>query len=285
MVKENKGFLYQFRNAAIRPEFYKEVLKERLKKAILYFLKLFGLLSLLTIITFLVFLIPTYPYLKNLKDDLPSLYPKELEIEIIDGKVTTNVDEPYFVELKPEVFPEELEKGLNNQPVQNILVIDTQANPSDIKDYQTFALLTKEDVSFIAERNEIRIQSLEEVEEFKVNRQIVNDFWQEVVPYLQWFSIGILVFILIMIPIFTIIGRLIWVAIFSLISLLAAKIMKHQLNYKSALKINLYAVTLPTVIAAAFMLFGADPKIPFFQAIILLIFNLIIFSSLKEKAQ
>ena len=59
--------------------------------------------------------------------------------------------------------------------------------------------------------------------------------------------------------------------------------MKYNLNYKKALKINLYAVTLPTIIAAAFMLFGADPKIPFFQAIILLIFNLIIFSSLKEK--
>jgi len=283
MQKKKNKFFNQFRQAVSKPEFYKGVVKGRLKTALKYFLKLFGLLSLMTIITILAVLIPAYPYLKDLKNKLPSLYPKELEIEITDGKVSTNVDEPYFIPLKPNVFPQPLEKGLNNRPIENILVIDTSSNPSEIDNFQTFAFLTKEDIAFKAENDQIRIQSLENVNDFQLNRNIIEKNWQKAVPYLKWIGIGILVFTIIAIPVFTILGRLVWVLFLSLLTLLAAKAMKYELNYKKALKINLYAVTLPTVISAFFMLFGADVKIPFFSGIILLIFNLIIFSSLREK--
>lgn len=280
-------FLSTFRNSSFKPNYYNDVLKAPFSFSLKYFLCLFFTLSFLTTFSVSIFLIQKVnPYLSQLKTTLPNLYPDELHLTIKDGQVSTNVQEPYFLPLKPEIFPQEFKDALKGQTIiQNILVIDTQAQPGELKKYQTFILLTKDSVSFLGDRSEIRIQSLDEVKNLTINKIIINQIWKTITPYFPWILPVMIIGLFLFIPFFTILGKFIYLVFISLITFILGRLFKHgEINYLRSLQINLHAITLPTVIIALFQLFGALPKVPFFGTIILLIFNLIIFTSLKEAS-
>ncbi|HUW21867.1 MAG TPA: DUF1189 family protein, partial [Candidatus Bathyarchaeia archaeon] len=278
-------FWQVFKNSAFKPTYYKDVLKARFSFSLKYFIVLFGFLSFLTCFTIAFFLWQKAdPFLKQMESKLPEFYPEELEIQIKDGQVFTNVTEPYFVALNPDFFPKDIKQGLENQPLQNILVIDTLAQATDIRKYQTFALLTKTDVAFMAENNEIRVYGLEEIKDFSLNQQQVNQALGKITPYLKKIIPFLILLTFLVVPPTTILLKFSSLVFFALLALLMARLFKHrQVTYIKALQVNLHAITLPTIITAVFQFFGAFPKVPMFGTIILFIFNLIIFASLREK--
>jgi len=290
-----KTFLFVFRNSAFKPDYYYHVLKAPFSFSLKYFLFFFLTLSFLTVAAVSIFLAQKVnPYVNQLKTQMPEFYPPGLIIEIKNGEVKTNVTEPYFIPIKKEWFPEEIKKEIKIQPIDNILVIDTMVEPSEIRKYQTFVLLTKNDISFIGDRNEIRIQSLREVDDFTLNQEIIKQGWQHIIPYFKWIVPLVIGFLIIFIPLGTILGKFIYLLIASLPTWALSRLFRSRLpsaklragrtiNYLKALQVNLHAITLPTIIVALFQFLGTQPKIPFFTTIILLIFNSIIFSSLKEK--
>lgn len=286
-MKKLKAFAYVFKNSALRPKYYKQVLKAPFKFSLKYFLAFFFLLTFFTVITLSIFLIQKgYPFLTQVKTQAPQLYPAELEINIKDGLLTINQPEPYFIPLKADLFPEEIKKGLNNQPIQNIIVIDTQAQATDIRAYQTFALLTQTDVAFFGDQGEIRVQSLEEIKDFTLNRQLINDLWIKIIPYFSYIIPGLIALMILFLPALTILGQFIYLLLFSITAWIVARLWKNkEIDYKKALQINLHAITLPALIVILFQALGVQPQIPFFRAIILLIFNLLIFSALREKSK
>ena len=278
-------FWQVFKNSALKPTYYQDILKARFSFSLKYFIVFFGFLSLLTCFTIAIFLWQkANPFLNQLEGKLPKFYPEELEIQIKDGQVSTNVTEPYFIALNPDFFPEDIKQGLENQPLQNILVIDILAQATDIRKYQTFVLLTKTDVAFIAENNEIRVYGLEEVDDFTLNQQQVNQALEKIIPYIKKIIPFLILLVFLVIPPAAILSKFFSLVFFALLALVIARLFKHrQINYVKALQINLHAITLPTIITAVFQFFGAFPKIPMFGTIILIIFNLIIFASLREK--
>jgi len=210
-ITKLKTFFHSFKNSAFKPAYYKDILKAPFTFSFKYFLFLFLSLTLLSILTLSIILVQkASPYINEFKTKAPSLYPTELEITIKEGQAKTNVTEPFFIPLDPDFFPQEIKEGLNTQPLQNILVIDTKANPSNIKDYQTFALLTKNDIAFIGDRNEIRIQTLEEIKDFTLNKKIVNENWGKITPYFKYIIPTLIIALFIFLPTLTIITKLIY---------------------------------------------------------------------------
>ena len=280
-----KAFFYVFKNSALKPAYYQDVLKAPFSFSLKYFFALFLALSLFQVVALgFLFQQKALPYLQNLKTRLPGFYPNELEIKIKNGQVVVNVDQPFFVPLKPDLFPDNLAKALSNQPIQNILVINTQANPMDINKYQTLALLTKDSLVLKQNRNEIKIQSLKEIKDFTLNKTILNRWWQQIIPYFRFLLPLIVLFLFLIVPSATLTSKLFYLGAISLISWLIAKLVfkLKKINYQKALQINLQAVTLPTVVLILFQSLGLAHRPPFFFTIILFIFNLIIFSSLKK---
>lgn len=285
-MKKLKTFFYVFRNSAFKPGYYKEVLTAPFSFSIKYFLFLFLLLSLLTAGALSFFLVKEVsPYLNQLKTQVPEFYPPDLEIMIKDGSVSINQPEPYFIPIKKDWFPEEMQKDIRMAPIDNVLVIDTQAQPSELNKYQTFVLLTKNHIAFAGENNEIRVQTLEEVKDFTLNQEVIKEGWKLVVPYFKYIVPGMIAFLLIFIPLGTILGKFIYLLFVSLLTLILARVFKPipLKQYRKALQINLHAITLPTFIIAVFQFLGTSPQIPFFQTIILLIFNGIVFASIKPE--
>ncbi|PIS08754.1 hypothetical protein COT75_04705 [Candidatus Beckwithbacteria bacterium CG10_big_fil_rev_8_21_14_0_10_34_10] len=282
-----KTFLYAFRNSAFKPKYYADILKTPFSFSVKYFVFLFLFLSFITVLSISYPLITDFkPALEKFKNDAPKLYPTELVLDIKNGLVSTNVLEPYFIPLEPSLFPEEIKMGLEKQPIQNILVIDTSVPASEIKKYQTVALLTRDSLAILGDNNEIRIQTLEEIKEFHLDKEIVKTGWGMIVPYFKYIIPGIIIVLIIFVPLFTLIGKFFFLMFFSLITLITARLFSNkEVNYSKAIQLNLHAITLPIIIVSLFQAFGAPPKIPFFQSGILLIFNLIIFSSLKENSE
>lgn len=283
MKNKLNTFLYVFKNSSFKPAYYADILKAKFSFSLKYFAALFLILSLLTSLT-VSFLLnqQVKPYVNKLQDQLPSFYPAELNITIINGQVQTNVQEPFFIPLDPGLFPDDLNQALRQQPIQNILVINTKAKPEDIYKYQTFALLTSDALVIAETESDLRVQSLQEIKDLTVNRQIVNDVWNKIIPYFKWIVPVVVLVLFLIVPSVTVVGKFIYLALFSILTFIAAKLLKHKaINYQKALQINLHAITLPTIIIAAFQALGVNPQIPLFQSIILLIFNLIILTSIK----
>lgn len=288
-MQKIKTFFQTFRSSAFKPLYYKDVLKAPFSFSIKYFLFLFLVLSLLTAATLSFFLVQKVaPYLNQLKTQAPEFYPPDLELTIKDGSVSINQPEPYFIPIKKEWFPEEMQKEIKIAPIDNVLVIDTQVEPSEIKKYQTFVLLTKNDLAFMGDTNEIRIQSLEQVDDFTLNQEVVKQSWQYITPYFKYIIPIMIAFLLIFIPLGTILVKFIYLLMVSVLTWMLSRLFRPRdgrINYSKSLQINLHAITLPTVIIALFQFLGVNPQIPFFQTIILLIFNAIIFSSIKGKCE
>jgi hypothetical protein len=281
--KRINTFLYVFRQSLFNPQYYTNVLKAPFFFSFKYFTALFLVLSLLTSLAASFFINQEVkPYFNRLEKQLPSFYPADLQITIENGRVNTNVQEPFFIPLDPDLFPDEFGQALKQQPVQNILVINTQAHPSDLDQYQTIALLTKDSLAIIQDKNDIRVFSLKDVQSFTVNQKIVSSAWNRILPYFRWLIPILILIIFLTVPTVTIATKFLYLALFSLIPFLISKVLKIQdLSFIKALQVNLHALTLPTVIAAGFQLLGVVPQIPLFQTIILLIYNLIILTSLK----
>jgi len=287
-MKKVKTLITTFKKSLLKPDYYRDVLKAPFTFSLKYFIFLFISLSIAAALIITVFLTTVVnPYLNKLKKNFPEIWPQKLELKIKDGQLTTNVEGPYFIPLKGDIFPERISQSLNNQPIQNILVIDTQAQSEDIKKYQTLAFLTKDSLVLRSGSDEFRVQTLDKFGDTQITRKKITQAWKQITPFFKWLIPAAALFLLTILPTYLIISKLIYLIIFSALIFLGitifSKKLKNKLDYSKILQINLQAVTVPIVVTILFHLFSAPPKIPFFQGIILLIFNLLIFSALKPK--
>ncbi|MDQ3239071.1 MAG: hypothetical protein M3P33_00965 [bacterium] len=102
------------------------------------------------------------------------VYPQELEIEIKQGIVQTNVTEPYYVNISSETFKGTFLENKEDTSVhkERILTIDTKAKAEDFDKYQTYALLTQENLVYYNEKK-VRIESLSDIENLKISKNII----------------------------------------------------------------------------------------------------------------
>ncbi len=178
------GFLKTIRSSIYDPEFYKNISKRGLGSSIGYF---FLIALLLTIINGLVLanglLVAAPKELTKAISDTVNAYPADLVVEIKDGKVSTNTEEPLFVP-----FPEGGTE-VEGKTINNLLVLDTKTpySASQFEQYKTLIWVT-EDTIFYQDNNEFSQRSIDlsEVKNFKVDRGTINYWVQVINPYLKF---------------------------------------------------------------------------------------------------
>lgn len=274
-----KTYFYSLKKSLASPDYYPDVIKAKFSFSLKFFFFSCFLLSLVLGTTYSLTANKVLDkFILELKN-LPEFYPKGLVIEIKDGRVKTNQPEPYFIPLP--TLPVQAQRI----PLNNLLVIDTQARIEDINKYQTLALLTEENIVFRQSENtqEIRAYPLNQIKEFTLNETLIKTLWQKISVYFKYLVPMAVSFIFLGLLIAIPLIKFIHLLIFSLFTLLFAKILKVSLGYKKSLQINLHAFILPTLVQEIFNLGGRSIPIPFFYSLVLLIFNLVILASLKEK--
>lgn len=280
-MKKLRAFFYSFKRSLVSPDYYRDVIKTKFSFSLKFFLFSCFLLSL---ILGTVYSLSAQPALNKFVLELkrlPGYYPENLVIEIKNGQVNTNQKEPFFVPLPP--FPGE---GAEiKPPFTNLLVIDTQAEIGEIKKYQTAALLTKDSlvIRTAEQTQELRAYPLDNIKDFTLDENLIQTLWQKISIYFKYMVPLATTFIFLGLFIGLPLSKFIHLVIFSLITLIFAKILKAKLSYKKSLQVNLHAFILPTLVQEVFKIAGLQLPIPFFYSLVLLIFNLIILASLKEK--
>jgi hypothetical protein len=244
------SFFQNILNSIYAPQFYKSLPKKSLGSAFGYY---FLLSLLLTIITVVAAIFPITNGVKEFTDkmipELVNKYPVNLQISIKNGKVSTNVDEPYFIKLPSQ-------KG---EAPQNLLVIDTKDPFRDdvFEKYNTVAVLTKDHFYYKdTSKGEIRGNDLKNVEDFTLNKTVITNFLKHISPYFIFITPFILLFMFLGLYLAYTVG-LIHVAIVALLLFLLLKVVKPSLSYKESFKATLFGITLGLILEALFSITGS----------------------------
>jgi hypothetical protein len=127
-----------------------------------------------------IFLITkVYPVVSDLENRITALvdeiYPDELEIQIQNGIATTNVTEPYYLVVREQTLNSLLSLQIEDQNTVSkvrLLAIDTKGKAEEFEQYQTLTLLTETSLVYYSD-DKINIQSLREIENLTINKEII----------------------------------------------------------------------------------------------------------------
>lgn len=144
-------------------------------------------LLLVLILTLLLSIKPSYFFITNLYPKIQNfqkqidtlidkLFPEKLEIKIKDGYATSNMTEPYFINIKKETLESLLTLEPENQKSSStirLLTIDTNAKNEDFEKYQSLALLTKTELIYYQD-SKINSRSLASIKDLTINKSFVK---------------------------------------------------------------------------------------------------------------
>lgn len=207
-------------------------------------------------------------------DDVVHFYPEELVVTIQDGKASTNVEEPYFIKFNDiiptenwnDAFKEGFEQGMAADGPSidlenfNAVVIDTKTPFSMEKftEYSAIMWLTEDAVYVISENNKAEAIPLAESEDTVINKTVADEGMDVIWGGIKSFLPIVLVMVFLFTFLFVVIGRMIYLLLFSLIMLIVFSIMKLPYDYAAAYKIGFYAISLSLLVTIAFMAVGLN---------------------------
>lgn len=272
-MKKLNTFWYSFQKSLLDLNYYKDIIKTSYWFSFKYLLFLLICLSLVRSVQLgLEFgkirnKIPGY--IQMAKSELLNLYPQELELRISNGRLYTNVVEPYYVD-----FPAKF----GNMEGKHLAVIDTEASPTEYKQYNTLILATRDVIVYPDKQQGDSVTTkmyffsdlkkslyLDHV----IYTRIINSLNPLLAKLPSYVEIAVIT-ALILLPLF---GGLFWTSstLFGLIFLtilvwIMSKIIGVKLGYKALFRLGMHGVTWP--ILFSFLLDLTHQPIPY-------IFNLI----------
>jgi hypothetical protein len=255
------GFFRTIRDSIYSPEFYRELFKKPLRASFKYFLILALFASFAQAIPAAYRFVPKIQNVVSVAGEkMLAQYPDELVITVAGGQVSTNVEEPYFIPAPDDM----------SATYKNLVVIDTKQPFSDekFKQYETFALVTKDSIAFSGREREVRIERLDQVPDMTIAKGDVASLAGRVAPLARVLGplLTVLMFLgLLMASILV----LFYLVIAALLVWAVAKIKGVKAGYKDAYKIALHAVTLPFLASTFASMLGITINIPFLTTILI----------------
>lgn len=264
-MRQLKTWGYVFKNSLANSSYYSSILKTNISFSFKY---LFFLTFLTLLLSTLKPAIEIFMYLpqlpktvNNLKYHLSRSYPPALEVRIKNGELSTNVKEPYFINIPQEMSDK---KDTN----VHLVTIDTQAHIEDYPKYNTVVLLTKN--AAVYPRSSEKNSTRSEVFYFSnlknplvINKQNYDRLYTKIEPFINMIPLfvtvlvigGILLFPLFIVP-FAFIWHLVYLLFLAAILLVLAKLMGKNFSYSQIYQLSLHGLTVPIIITLLLGLFN-----------------------------
>lgn len=236
-----KAFIETLKKSFYNPEFYRTISQVSWRDAFRTYFKFTAVLSVLFAVISGVLLVPQgVSFVRNNAPELAKKYfPAELVVTIKGGEASVNVPEPYIIPMNQDAGEQAYQKGV----FKNFVVIDTQHEFSQkmFDEYQTFALLTKDEFVTQSTTGQLAIQKLRVVPGISISQESLLA-WIETVRSSLIFAVPIGLVITALITLFGFTLYLIPLFLFALIPFFLAWIKKIPLSYGDAYKMSLYAI-------------------------------------------
>ena len=231
-------FLQTIQNSIYSPKFYSDIHKKSFKESIVYFLLLSLILTVITTIPLIQPILAEVPmqiqgFLSRVKD----CFPVELEVKVLNGQISTNTTEPYFIS----------PCGSSNS--QKIAVIDTKNtfSPEKFAEYKVYVWITKNSVVYKKDNYETRTYNVDKIKDFKLNKSVLNSYYNQFTPWIKF--IGPILLIVSFTGIFLSYSlRLIYLLLIASLIWLLGKLFKQLLTFAPSYKLSLHAVTLGLIV-------------------------------------
>jgi hypothetical protein len=266
--------------------YYNEIAKTKFKFSVKYLFFLFYILSLITSIIFAssiaILVIPNVPkFVSQFESKASSLYPAGLVVNVKKGIVSTNQKEPYSID--------SLNQFKLNNGYDHFITIDTNADPSNIKNENTAILVTKDSVVTIDKNKSgsYQVYPIDTNANYLINKSSYLDVISKISPYLKYIEpvlIALVILSILLWPILgaalSLVGQLIYLVIFSAIFFVVVKLMKKKIAYKKLLQLSIHASTLPILLS--FVVSSLGIQMPFMLgSAILFVFMILVVNNLS----
>ncbi len=272
-MRKVKIFTRTFWNSLTKPSYYKDINEAKFSFSFKYLLSLFLLVSFIVGVSIsartLGFISQTPKFVESTKSFMVEAYPKELKLTLKEGKITTNVKEPYFVDLAED-------KKAAIEPFEHLIAISTKGNAEDIKKLDSLFLLTADNliVSEGTASGNYRVISLNNAlskipNGVSMDKPLFISILDKFTPYmlkvLPRIIIGISLLILIFYPLlrgtFGFIFQTVFLLPAALILFIGAKIAKRKLSFAKMYQMSLHGATIPVTLSFVFGFSGLYPYI------------------------
>jgi len=180
------------------------------------------------------------------KQELVTLYPKELELRVSNGKLYTNVAEPYFIEF-PGIF--------GNMDGKHLVVIDTKGIADNYPKYNTLILATRQALVYPdKQQGGVISTKMYYFSDFKRSLYIDHALYRRMVqsadPFIKKLPKIIDTFVIVGLIVLPPFGGLFWLSstLFGLIFLtilvwIMEKITKTSFGYKTLFRLGMHGIT------------------------------------------
>jgi hypothetical protein len=241
------------KNSVYGPQFYKKENHAPAKNAVVYFTKLMLMYAFVMMVLFGIFFVPLvtrYVSERGLTT-LVNYYPEALTVSVKDGKVSTNVQEPYVIPFPPDINIESKTKI-----PANLVVIDTKspATVENFKKYDTGALVTSEYIIAEKSNGQISIQKIEGMPNVDLNRTQFMEWGRAVLPYIKLLIPFVLLAGFVVVLVVGAVANLLLLLVLTLITWIVGLIRKTGIGYGGYYKLGVYGLT-PLIILGIFEIF------------------------------
>lgn len=272
-------FFRSVRSSIYDPSFYRQLRSSSASAAFGYFALLVFVLSVVVGIVISVtgwHQVVSSGVLGNARQVIASLYPDELILHYRDGRISSNVAEPYFIATPPSWRENDREESSEeNRMPANLVVISTRqpVSHADFARYDTNVILAGDSLwTFEASKGKTQIYALDRLgdDPITVDKATVNKLADKVIGYVK--PVLAIVFVLLPFPIFLglMIGYLVYLLLGACLVWVVAKVRHVELGYGQSYKLGLHLMTLPLLYALVAHLIPAL-DIPWLFTIILVI--------------
>lgn len=276
--RQDGGMFGKIKKSIYGPEYYQEILKKDSAYSWRYFF-LFSLLvsALAAIVYSAMILPPAYVFAKKFVAEAVEKYPADLEITVEKGVVQTNAEQPYIVPSSLLGMGDDDRESLP----KNLIVIDTQHDFAidSLRTYDTLALLTRDSLAY-RDGEKISIQSLEKIDQFALNKGVIEDFARKAEPYVK-IMLPLSVLVIFLGLLLVAIGKVGYLLFGALLIWGILRARRIAVDYKKSYQIGLHLMTLPTILT--FFPLGIG-RFPFMYSVILIVVTLINFNGLEKIA-
>ncbi|MFH0851676.1 MAG: DUF1189 family protein [Candidatus Peregrinibacteria bacterium] len=282
-----------------RPSRYMEFLRQPTSAAVKY---LYGLLTLTFFVTMFLLLIGFFfslPLIQQgiatLDRDLPSLYPQELVVTLKKGEISTNMQEPYFIDL-PQHWQDFLQKRdgsiAGQEPghfPRHFITFDSAASVEEYAPEDSFVLVTRKFIVLPDKDLSYRVISVDQSkQDFTFNREIYDRLATPVSQFLRYVP-TVLTFLVIagflLFPFvgaaFTLLGYLLYLLVFVLLIWVIAMIMRKKVGYWNLYRLSLHGLTLPLLVS--FVGGWIHLQFPYLFSILFLVWMTVVLAYLPKK--
>ena len=215
-----------------------------------------------------------------------NIYPANLELRISNGKLYTNVTEPYVVDAPA---------NWGDMGGKHLLVIDTAGTVDNYPQYDTWVLATRTALVYPDSSRSGRTTSTRQIFYFSelnrslfIDKMVYTSLLAAAHPFVlklpQYIDIAVVIGMVLMVlagGFFWELGVLFGLLFLTMIIWVIARIMQMQLGYKSLFKMGMHGLT--WALLAGQLLSALNQSVPYAYPLVFILWMVVVLASLRKS--